>query len=98
MQDMFSLAASSWALSAEAALVVPLRLARLAGGGEAAASEARLMVAEKAEAHTALIAAWHSGDLGQGALAQSGGAVKHYLGYVRANRKRLLGGVSAKAR
>ena len=30
--------------------------------------------------------------VGKGALAHSGGAVKHYLGYVRANRKRLLGG------
>ena len=89
---MLSLTAHSWALGAEAALVVPLRLARLAGGGEAAAREARLMVAEKADAPAALLAAWQRGDLGQGALAQSGGAVKHYLGYVRANRKRLMRG------
>lgn len=80
----------SWALSAEAAVVVPLRLARLARGGKGAADEARLMLEEKLKAHGALWAAWRSGELGQGALAQSEGAVKHYLGYLRANRRRLL--------
>jgi hypothetical protein len=92
MKDAARITAHSWALAAEATLVVPLRLARLARGGEAASQEAALMVAEKVEAHSALVKAWQQGDLGTGALAQSGGAVKHYLGYVRANRKRLMGG------
>lgn len=71
---------------------MPLRLARLAGGGEAAAREAKLMVAEKVDAHRGLVAAWQSGDLGHGAAELADGAVQHYLGYVRANRKRLLRG------
>ncbi len=92
VKDMLSLTASSWALGAEAALVVPLRLARLARGGERGAREARLMVEEKAEAHAALLKAWQEDELGQGALEMSGSAVKHYLRYVRANRRRLMGG------
>lgn len=92
LKGCLRLLGSSWALGAEAALVVPLRLARLARGGKPAASEMRLMVSEKLEAHGALLEAWQSGELGQGPLARSDGVVKHYLGYVRANRKRLLGG------
>ena len=37
-------AADCWLLGAEASLVVPLRLARLARGGAAAKAEARLMI------------------------------------------------------
>ena len=92
LKGCLRLLGSSWALGAEAAFVVPLRLARLVRGGKGAAEEARLMVEEKLEAHGALWDAWQSGELGRGVLAQSEGTVKHYLGYVRANRKRLICG------
>ena len=60
------LATDCWLLGAEASLVLPLRLARLARGGAAAKAEARLMVSEKVEAHGALLR-----DLGRGRLGKS---------------------------
>ena len=80
-----------WLLGAEASLVVPLRLARLARGGSAGKAEARLMVSEKVEAHGALLRDLGQGRLGLDPLSVSAGAVKHYLVRVRANRKRLMG-------
>ena len=81
-----------WLLGAEASLVVPLRLARLACGGAAAKAEARLMVSEKVDAHGALLRDIRQGQLGRGAAELSAGVVTHYLVRVRANRKRLMGG------
>jgi hypothetical protein len=85
------MAADCWQLGAEASLVVPLRLARLARGGAAAKAEARLMVTEKNEAHGALLRDLAEGRLGWSPVSVSGGAVRHYLVRVRANRKRLMG-------
>ena len=81
-----------WLLGAEASLVVPLRLARLARGGAAAKAEARLMVSEKVEAHGALLRDLGNGRLGKDPVAITAGAVRHYLQAVRANRKRLMKG------
>ena len=85
-------AANCWLLGAEASLVVPLRLAKLARGGAAAKAEARLMVSEKIEAHGALLRDFGQGRLGTGMAGITAGAVRHYLVAVRANRKRLMGG------
>ena len=85
-------AADCWLLGAEASLVVPLRLARLARGGAAAKAEARLMVSEKIEAHGALLRDFRQGRLGTDMAGITAGAVRHYLVAVRANRKRLMGG------
>ena len=85
-------AADCWLLGVEASLVVPLRLARLARGGAAAKAEARLMVSEKIEAHGALLRDLGQEKLGKGLGEIPGGAVRHYLVRVRANRKRLMGG------
>lgn len=79
-----------WLLGAEASLVIPLRLARLAGGGRPACIEARRMVAEKAEAHGRLVTAIALGKHGHCPREIAGGSVHHYLGYVRANRVRLM--------
>ena len=83
--------ADCWLLGAEASLVVPLRLARLARGGAAAKAEARLMVSEKIEAHGTLLRDLRQGRLGGGPSGITAGAVRHYLVRVRANRKRLMG-------
>lgn len=85
------LASDCWQLGAEASLVVPLRLARLARGGAAAKAEARLMVSEKVEAHGALLRDLAGGRLGRSPVRVTAGAVRHYLVRVRANRKRLMG-------
>ena len=95
--NLFSLIANSWLLGAEATVVVPLRLARLARGGKPAAREAARMVSEKAEALATLHTVWQRGDLGHGPVELAEGTVKHYLGYVRANRKRLLGKTTPRA-
>ena len=79
-------------LGAEASLVVPLRLARLAGGGEQGCTEARLMVTEKVEAYGRLAAALAEGKYGASVQGMVGGSVRHYLRYVRANRVRLSKG------
>ncbi len=83
-------AADCWLLGAEASLVVPLRLARLARGGPAARAEVQLMVSEKVEAHGALLRDLAAGRMGRGAAEVTGGVVTHYLKRVRANRRRLM--------
>lgn len=88
-QGWLSIAADCWWLGAESAMVIPLRLTRLARGGKGACAEARLMVTEKIEAHGRLASALAGGELGTGAQAIAGGVVSHYLGYVRGNRVRL---------
>ena len=84
-------AANCWLLGAEASLVVHLRLGRLARGGAAARTEARLMVSEKIEAHGELLRDFAGGRLGKDPARITSGAVRHYLVRVRANRKRLMG-------
>jgi hypothetical protein len=87
--DTLALASNTVMLGVEASMVVPLRLARLAGGGAPAASELRRMGSEKVEALATLHAAWLRGALGRNPLSLANGTVGHYLKYVRANRKRL---------
>ncbi len=84
--------AADWcALWAEASLVVPLRLVRLARGGGSASSEFKVMIAEKVEAHGEWVVAVSAREFGPGARGWIGGTLRHYLPYVRANRRRLLG-------
>ncbi len=80
-------------LGLEASLVLPLRLWRLSWPGAAAHEEARLMVTEKVEAHAQLARHVASGAMGKTPGEVSHGVARHYLGYVRANRRRLLGAV-----
>lgn len=75
------LATDCWLLGAEASLVLPLRLARLARGGAAA----------KVEAHGALLRDLGRGRLGKSPVGIAAGTVRHYLVRVRSNRKRLMG-------
>ena len=82
--------ADCWQLGAEASLVVPLRLARLACGGARADAEAQLMVSEKVAAHSALMRDACSGSLGSSAPEMASRITRHYLRHVRANRKRLV--------
>lgn len=89
-QSWLEVIGDCWLLGAESAMVVPLRLTRLATGGKGACAEARLMVSEKIEAHGKLAKALAGGELGSGAKAITGGVVSHYLGYVRGNRERLV--------
>ena len=86
------IAADCWLLGAEASLVVPLRLARLARGGKPACAEAHRMVSEKVEAHSKLVVALASGEHGHKPETVAAGAVRHYLDYIRANRVRLMRG------
>lgn len=86
------LVSDCWQLGAEASLVVPLRLARLATGGKLACDEAQLMVSEKVKAHRELIADVATGRMGSDPRAIASESVKHYLRYVRANRIRLSRG------
>jgi len=86
------LVSQSCELGLEAAMVVPLRLAKLARGGSAARAEARLMVSEKVEAHGVLLRALATGRCGWTPRRIAAATVRHYLGYVRANRVRLASG------
>lgn len=88
--DWMEMAADFWMLGAEASMVIPLRLARLARGDRVACAEAKRMVTEKIEAHGKLVAAIADGKLGTEPQDVLAGSVRHYLGYVRANRKRLM--------
>lgn len=85
------LAANSWRLGTEASLVLPLRLVRIARGGMPAAREACRMVSEKAEALVTLRHALHSGAPDRNPVRVADTTVTHFLKYVRANRKRLMG-------
>lgn len=89
IEPWLRLAANTWQLGAEASMVVPLRLARIVRGDRVGRSEARRMVAEKIEAHAALLRAWKSSGLGASAPAIAGNIVSHCLAHVRANGKRL---------
>ena len=80
-----------WLIAAEASVVVSLRLARLAGGGERAGAEARLMIGEKLGANAKLLADLAGGRLGGTPAAIASTAAARYLGLVRQNRRRLMG-------
>jgi hypothetical protein len=82
-----------WLIGAEASLVVPLRLARLARGGKHAGTEARLMVEEKLHAHGTLLGDLAGGRLGASSAEVISASAAHYLRLVRQNRRRLLGGM-----
>ena len=89
-QSWLEVIGDCWLLGAESAMVVPLRLTRLATGGKGACAEAKLMVTEKIEAHGRVVKMLSGGEMGSGAKAIAGGVVSHYLGYVRGNRERLV--------
>lgn len=89
--DPVSLAFDAWALGWEASMVIGLRMAKLAGGGPAASSEAQLMVSEKIGAAIELASAAALGTLGTTFAAVQQKSVSHYLRAVRANRRRLTG-------
>lgn len=89
-RQWLGVASDCWQLSAEASLVVPLRLARLACGGARAGAEAQLMVSEKVAAHGAVLRDACSGSLGSSAPEVASRITQHYLRRVRANRKRLV--------
>lgn len=79
----------AWALGVEAASVIALRSLALAEGGAKAQAEAVRMVAEKADAATALAVRAATGDLGARPATVASNTLRHYRGKVRANRRRL---------
>ena len=78
-----------WVLGLESAMVLPLRLAKLARLDREAGREARLMVEEKVVAHVHLAHKVASGRMGRTHSEVTHSLAMHYLGYVRSNRKRL---------
>lgn len=83
-------AVNCWLTAVEAAVVVPLRLGRIALGGKGAAEEAHRMVSEKFQANAELARSLAGRRLGANAEEMTYGVSRHYLRYVRANRKRLV--------
>lgn len=78
----FGTAADLFGIGMEAAWVIPLRLARIAAGGEAGARESRLMVDEKIAAATKAVATLAAG-------GSPAAVARQVQRTVRANRKRL---------
>lgn len=78
----------AWALGVDSSIVVALRLARIASGGDPAGTEARLMVTEKLASIWELTPAM----VGLTPLAMTRRALDYYAGKVAANRQRLLAG------
>ena len=85
----FTVGVDAFTLGMEAATVIAQRSLILAEGGARAQAEAVRMVAEKAEAATALAMRAAIGDLGQRPATVTANALSHYRAKVRANRKRL---------
>ena len=84
------LASESWLLGTESALVIWLRLSRLALQPDAeAAQEWQRMVGEKAEAAALLGVRSMTGAYGLNGLDVARGGVRQYRKAVRANRRRL---------
>lgn len=79
----------AWSLGVESSLVVGLRMAKFATGGDPLGHEARRMVSEKVESAIELQTALVTGALGTTPLAQAGGVMRHYKRKVSANRRRL---------
>jgi hypothetical protein len=84
-----ALGVDAWALGLEAASVIALRSLALAQGGARAQAEAVRMVAEKAEAASALAVRAAMGDLGATPQTVAARTVRHYRKKVTANRRRL---------
>ncbi len=78
-----------WLIAAEASVVLPLRVARIARGGDKSSHEVRLMIEEKVAAQITLAEALASRRFGKRKSDVACGVTAHYLGYVRANRRRL---------
>lgn len=79
----------AWSLGVESSMVMGLRMAKFASGGDPLGREARMMVAEKMESLVELQTALMSGRLGVTPLAQANGMMRHYKRKVSANRRRL---------
>lgn len=88
-KSWMSVAFDSWALGLDASAVIGLRMAKLAAGGAAGASEMQLMVQEKVDAAIALQALALTGKLGASPHGATSKTLKHYRAKVRANRRRL---------
>ncbi len=78
-----------WLIAAEASLVVPLRVAKIARGGDAGRDEMRRMVAEKVEAQITIAGAMATGQLGSSTGEIVSRVSGFYLHHVRENRRRL---------
>ena len=79
----------AWTLSVDAASVIGLRTMKMAMGGPAAETEARLMVTEKIGSAVDLQTSLMTGGLGFTLHGVSKKALKHYAGKVGANKRRL---------
>lgn len=88
-QSWLQVSLDTWLLGAEASFVAGLRLMRIATGGVSAASETRLMIAEKLQAVADLQVDAALGRLGTTPLSASRGVLTHYRRKVGANRRRL---------
>ena len=83
------LSLDAWSLGAEASAVIGLRTLKMAAGGAAAETEARLMVSEKVAATMALQAMAMTGQLGLTPQRAAAKTMAHYRRKVSANRRRL---------
>lgn len=79
----------AWMLGWQSAIVMGLRAAKIASGGDPDGREARLMVSEKLETLTELQMKLLTGALGTSPLSGSQAALKIYKRKVAANRRRL---------
>ncbi|NTZ42612.1 hypothetical protein G7A66_05835 [Altererythrobacter sp. SALINAS58] len=79
----------AWSLGADAATVMWLRTALLAGGGVAAQKEATRMFSEKLSANVELGTMILTGGLGNDPRVAADHTIAHYGPTVRANRARL---------
>ena len=84
-----ALSFDTWLLGIDAAMVIFLRLTRLAALDAAALTEARLMVDEKVAAALELQQRALAGSLGKDAQTALRRTLAHYSRAVTANRKRL---------
>lgn len=79
----------AWSLSADAATVMWLRTALIAGGGVTAQKEAARMLSEKLSANAELGTLMMTGGLGHDPRVAADRTIAHYGPTVRANRARL---------
>ncbi|WP_240957034.1 hypothetical protein [Pseudopontixanthobacter vadosimaris] len=79
----------AWSLGADAATVMWLRTALIAGGGIAARKEAARMFSEKLSANAELGTLMMTGGLGYDLRVAADRTIAHYGPTVRANRARL---------
>ena len=82
----------AWSMGIEASTVVGLRCMKIAAGGAAGDTEARLMIDEKVRAAMAMQTALLTGGLGTDPARATARVLRHYSGKVRANRRRLSKG------